>query len=546
MRSPSACAPSELRPTWDRMIDGGRDRQADAETLPSRLENEEAISARGRLRIFFGAAPGVGKTYAMLAEAHRLRETGCDVVVGVVETHGRIETTRLLEGLDVLPRKRVECDGNFAEELDIDRALERRPAILLVDEFAHANAPGSPHPKRCQDVVELLEAGIDVYTTLDVQHLDSLNGIVSGITGVEVRETLPDRLFDESDEVVFVDLTPDDLLQRFREGKVRFPEQAQRAVDHFFRKGNLLALRELALRRTADRVGTQQRSWRVDHVAAPGGDTRDARDDVRARPGKDPYAARDTRALRGYAGALALSVIATLAAFSMHGVLALSNIVMLLLLAVIGVAVAFGRGPAVVAAFINVLAFDFFFVPPRFTLAVTDAQDLITFVVMLIVGLVVGQLTARLRYQARAASLGEERASRLFEMARELSAALAAGQVTEIGERYVTTMVTGNAVVLTLGEDDVLTVTEGDDKRVGVDVAVARWVVDHSEPAGVGTNALPAAGKLYLPLKASVRTRGVLVVAPIDSRALVTPEQRRLLETCAALIAIAIERVHFV
>lgn len=529
------------------MIDGGRDRQADADTLPSRLENEDAGAARGRLRIFFGAAPGVGKTDAMLVEAHRLRETGCDVVVGVVETHGRIETMRLLEGLDVLPRKRVECDGNVAEELDIDRAIARRPAILLVDEFAHANAPGSRHPKRCQDVVELLEAGIDVYTTLDVQHLDSLNGIVSGITGVEVRETLPDRLFDESDEVVFVDLTPDDLLQRFSEGKIRFPEQAQRAVDHFFRKGNLLALRELALRRTADRVGTQRRTSRIDHVAgAPVGDTRDARDDVRARPAKDPYVARDTRAFRGYAGALALSVIATLAAFSMHGVLALSNIVMLLLLAVVGAAVAFGRGPAVVAAFINVLAFDFFFVPPRFTLAVSDAQDLFTFAVMLIVGLVVGQLTARLRYQARMASLGEERASRLFEMARELSAALAAGQVTEIGERYVTTMVPGKATVLTLGEDDALTVTEGDDKRVGVDAAVARWVVDHAEPAGAGTNVLPATGRLYLPLKASVRTRGVLVVAPIDSGALVTPEQRRLLETCAALIAIAVERVHFV
>src|SRR6185437_9410320 len=221
-------------------------------------------------------------------------------------------------------------------------------------------------------------------------------------------------------------------------------------------------------------------------------------------------------------------------------------IVMLFMLAVVGVALLFGRGPAVIAAFVNVLAFDFFFVPPQFTFAVSDAQYIFTFAVMLIVGLVVGQLTARLRYQARIASLGEERARRLFEMARDLSAALAPEQVSEIGERYVTAMMPGNAAVLTLGEDEALRATEAADKRIDVDMAVARWVVDHAEPAGAGTDTLPATTKLYLPLKAPVRTRGALVVAPADAAQLMIPEQRRLLETCAALIAIAIERVHFV
>ena len=529
------------------MIDGRDDDRRDACAVLSRVEKEGTRAARGRVRIFFGAAPGVGKTDAMLAEAQRLRQSGCDVVVGIVETHGRSDTMRLAEGLDVLPRTRVEYEGRIRDEFDLDRALARRPTVLLVDEFAHANAVGSRHRKRWQDVAELLDAGIDVYTTLDVQHLDSVNGIVAGITGVKLRETLPDRLFDESDEVVLVDRTPDDLLQRFKEGKVCFPEQSQSAVEKFFRKGNLLALRELALRRTADRADTQLRTYRIEHVAgAPAPKTRDARADAAAPRTSHGHAPRGGPDIRGYAGAIALCMVATVGAFPLHGFFALSNIVMLFLLAVVGVAVLFGRGPAVLAAFANVLAFDFFFVPPRFTLAIADAQDLFTFVVMLIVGLVVGQLTARLRYQARVASLGEERARRLFAMARDLSAALAREQVTEVGERNVIAMMPGDAHVLTLAADETLRVPGTDDNRADADMAIARWVVDHSEPAGAGTDTLPAAGRLYLPLKAPVRTRGVLVVAPTDPDTLMVPEQRRLLDTCAALIAIAIERVHFV
>lgn len=261
-------------------------------------------------------------------------------------------------------------------------------------------------------------------------------------------------------------------------------------------------------------------------------------------PGADRFLSRV--AIRGYVGGFALCAVATLAALLLDRWLERSNVVMLFMLDVVGVALLFGRAPAALAAFVNVLAFDYFFVPPEFTFAVSDAQYVFTFAVMLIVGLVVGQLTARLRYQARVASLGQERARRVFEMARDLSAALTREQVSRIGERYVTAMMPGHATLLTVGEDKVLGVTQSDARPIEADMAVARWVVDHAEPAGAGTGTLAAPGKLYLPLKAPVRTRGALVVAPADASQLMIPEQRRLLETCAALIAIAVERVHFV
>lgn len=250
--------------------------------------------------------------------------------------------------------------------------------------------------------------------------------------------------------------------------------------------------------------------------------------------------------VRGYLGALALCALATLAAWPLDGRLERSNMVLLFMLDVVGVALLFGRAPAALAALVNVLAFDYFFVPPRLTFVVSDVQYVVTFAVMMIVGLVVGQLTARLRYQARVASLGQERARRVFEMARDLSAALTREQVSEIGRRYVIAMMPGEAVVLTLGEDKALLAAENPTRAIGVDMVVAGWVVDHGEPAGAGTDTFRATGKLYLPLKAPVRTRGALVVAPADARQLTIPEQRRLLETSAALIAIAVERVHFV
>jgi two-component system sensor histidine kinase KdpD len=234
----------------------------DPDQLLARVQEEEAKAARGKLKIFFGASAGVGKTYAMLLAAHQQKELGTDVLIGVVETHGRKETEALLAGLERLPQLEIPYRGKVLREFDLDGALARRPALILMDELAHSNVAGSRHPKRWQDVHELLAAGIDVYSTVNVQHLETLNDVVSGIAGIRVWETVPDRVFDDADEVVLVDLPPDELLQRLKEGKVYLPQQAERAIRNFFRKGNLIALRELALRRTADRVDDEMLAYR--------------------------------------------------------------------------------------------------------------------------------------------------------------------------------------------------------------------------------------------------------------------------------------------
>ena len=210
-------------------------RRPDPEALLAQVREEERRAARGRLKIFFGSAPGVGKTYAMLEAARARQREGVDVLVGVVETHGRPETAALLDGLPAMPRRAVEYRGIRLQEFDLDAALARRPGLLLVDELAHTNAPGSRHAKRWQDVEDLLAAGISVYSTLNVQHLESLNDVVAQITGVTVRETLPDSVFDQADELELADLSADDLLARLREGKVYLPEEVAHAVERFFR-----------------------------------------------------------------------------------------------------------------------------------------------------------------------------------------------------------------------------------------------------------------------------------------------------------------------
>src|ERR1700732_4352087 len=230
------------------------DHRPSPDALLEAVQREERL---GKLRIFVGAAPGVGKTYEMLQQARARKKDGYDVVVGIVETHGRKETEALLEGLEIIPRRRAEYRGQWLEEMDLDALIARRPQIALVDELAHTNAPGSRHPKRYLDVEELLSRGISVYSTVNIQHIESLNDVVAQITHVRVRETVPDSIFDRADAIELVDLTPDDLIQRLKEGKVYVPQQAERALAHFFLPTNLPALRELALRRTAERVDEQ-------------------------------------------------------------------------------------------------------------------------------------------------------------------------------------------------------------------------------------------------------------------------------------------------
>ena len=648
----------------------------DPDALIARAHAAAQRAARGRLEIFFGASAGVGKTYAMLKAAQRLREQRIDVVVGLVETHGRAETNEQLEGLEILPRRSVAAPGRNRTEFDLDAALARRPTVILVDELAHSNAPGSRHPKRWQDIEELLDAGIDVVTTVNVQHLESLNDVVGGITGIRVNETVPDPVFDQADEVVLVDLPTDDLLRRLAEGKVYLPEQAAAAVKNFFRKGNLMALRELALRRTADRVDDDVRSYRREHMGVesqrlwqptdallvcigegPGSDRlvraasrRASRSTApwhvlyvqtpalarldeglrtgvlqalelaetlgavsatlsrpeaaaaavayarehglgtlvcgRPRPqatwrrwlqpsftqrianlapnldlmliatvahGRPVAPARRTPATRrsprwrAYALAAASSVVLALAATPLLHRLDLANIAMIFLLGVVLVAVRLGRGPALATALLNVIAFDFFFVAPRFSFAVTDGQYLITFGVMMFVGLVVGQLTASLHFQARVAGDREDRSRQLYELARDLGKALTSEQIVAIGDRAIEAAFDAKALLLLPDAHDRLAVASG---GVGadpvLDMALAQWAFDHHESAGIGTDTLPASRLLCVPLVAPMRTRGVVLLEPARPRELAVPDQRQLLETFVALIAAAVERAHFV
>ena len=646
----------------------------DPDALLAQVQQQERRAARGRLRIYFGASAGVGKTYSMLSAGRKLQAEGRDVLVGVVETHGRSETAALLDGLPLLPPKAIEYRGRTITEFDIDAALARRPALILVDELAHSNAAGSRHPKRWQDVDELLDAGIDVFTTVNVQHLESLNDVVGGITGIRVSETLPDTVFDDADEVVLVDIPADELLARLKVGKVYQAPQAERASRNFFRKGNLIALRELALRRTADRIGDDVQAYRVEKSIGavwksgstllacigprPGGEhvirstaqlaaqlnaewhavyvetprlqrlpprqreqilkTLKLAQDLGATtavlsgsdiartiadyavannfskvvlgrahaawPWLSPHHKRlsmlapalDLIQIGGearagsngsvsgatladslqrnlkqprYLWATAASLATALIATPLLPYLDLANIVMLFLLTVVLVAVQFGRGPAVLSTFVSVAAFDFFFVPPRFSFAVSDLQYTVTFIVMLAVGLITAHLTADLRYQARVAAYRESRSRALYQFARELSGTLQTEQIFDTTCDFIGRTFHARATLLLPDADGRLQPTAPNGPTpadITLDIGIAQWAFDHAEPAGIGTDTLPGSSLFYLPVVAPMRTRGVLAIEPESPHWILIPEQRQQLDTFATLAAIALERVHYI
>jgi two-component system sensor histidine kinase KdpD len=639
-------------------------RRPDPDALLAQIRADEARAHRGRLKIFFGASPGVGKTFAMLEAARLRRAEGLEAVVGLVETHGRAETARMLEGMEVIPRRPHEYRGAVLEDFDLDAALARKPALLLLDELAHTNAAGCRHAKRWQDVQELLHAGIDVWTTLNVQHLESLNDVVAQITGITVRETVPDRLFDQADEVELVDVSPEVLEQRLRDGKVYVPDQARAALDRFFRKGNLIALRELALRRTAERVEAQMRGYmrsegihetwpaserllvcvgpnpatariiraarrmatglRADFVAAyvevpaarglsqadrdavvqnmrladqlgaqtvtlsghsvseellayaaahnvtkilvgkpthsrwrdqlRGGSLLDAlvrgsgaidvyvitgeADDGRPRPARAP--AQRSRPAE-YARAALVIFGATVINWLGRGHLAVIDQAMVYLLAVVIVGSRFRQGPALAASLLSIALFDVFSVPPYFTFAVTDTRYVLTFGVMLVIALVMGRLTSRVRGQAEAAREREERTGALYAMTRELAAARNEPALREIIGRHVGNTFGGDALVLLADELGRLVAPAGDELD-GKELGAAQWTHDHNEMAGLGTATLPAVAGLYVPLAASGRTIGVLRLRPADPAQFRHPVRRQLLETFAGQAAVALER----
>jgi two-component system sensor histidine kinase KdpD len=647
----------------------------DPDALVARLRQEREQARRGKLRIYFGSNAGVGKTYSMLAAAQRERHAGHEVLVGLVETHGRKETAQQLHGLEQLPLRELPHQGRMLREFDLDAALARHPRVLLLDELAHSNVPGSRHPKRWQDVQELLDAGIDVWTTLNVQHLESLNDVVGGIVGIKVHETVPDQVFDDADEVIVVDISPDELLRRLKDGKVYMLEQAERASRNFFRRGNLLALRELALRRTADRVDEDMRDyrrersigtvwparerllvavgghvgddalvrqvarmarrldadWMVVYVDAPqrqhrprsvqaavlrtlalaarlgaetatlpGADvaealvafarernasrlvlaqpprpawspwrwwTRSLPDRIThlhpdidvlvlsggssaARAGAPPEALaaapprRGPLPWKGYTGVTLACLAATLLAEQLLRVFDPANVVMLFLLIVVLSSLRWGRGPGAWAALLSVLCFDYFFVPPRGSFHVNDTQYLFTFVLMLGVALVCGQLMARLRHEARVAAERERRAGALARLARDLSGALTQEQVVEIALSTVSGVFDAQAGLLLPDADERLRPAEG--SACAMDDSIARWAMDHGQQAGQGTDTLPAAPARYVPLAAPVRMRGVLVLQLRAPQRLEVPEEQRLLEACASQVALALERQHYV
>ncbi len=649
------------------------DDRRDPDKLLANVQREEARARRGRLRIFIGASAGVGKTFSMLESARTARVGGRDVVVGYVEPHGRVETERLLEGLERLPFLEVRYRGLTRREFDLDAALRRAPAVLLVDELAHSNlSEGEPRPrhaKRWQDIEELLDAGINVWTTVNIQHLESLNDVVAGITGVRQQETIPDRIFDEADEVELIDLPPDDLLARLKAGKVYVADQVATATERFFRKPNLLALRELALRRTADRVDAaaqeyagQERTsrpwlardrfliavapddqaeqlvrvgkrfadaldaeWVVVSVETPqllklserernrrievlrlaeslGAETVTLdgpsaivslieyarlrnitrivvgeakrtgwrawlrrstatelvhhgrgfdvsviarREGPASRRRELPTSGPSDAHWERYWAALLISAVCTGIAALMYPYFELTNLVMVYLLGGTVAALRLGRGPASLVALVNVMAFDFYFVPPRFTFAVSDFQYFVTFAVMLVITLVIASLVANVRAQTRVAGARERRTSSLYAMSRELAANRSFSNLSRLAVKHVAETFAGQAVVLmpdSAGRLQPSTQPLLPGSLEGADLAVAQWVYDHGKPAGLGTDTLPAASAQYLPLTATHHTLGVLAVRPTQKRRLLLPEQRHLLETFAGQIALAIER----
>jgi len=645
------------------------EKRPDPDALLRQVQKEESLKKRGKLKIFFGATAGVGKTYAMLQAAHEQQSEKVDVIVGWVETHKRAETEALLQGMAVLPPRAFEYKGVILKEFDLDGALARRPNLILIDELAHTNAPGSRHEKRWQDVRELLGSGINVYTTLNVQHLESLNDVVGQITGVQVHETVADSIFELADDVEVVDLPPDDLLKRLKEGKVYLPEQAEQAIKHFFTKGNLIALRELALRQIADRVDEQMEVYRHDHaVEQPwpvserimvcvnlkprgprlvragrrmaaglhskwlavyvqtsrhlrlpeterqkviqtlrlaeelGAETVTLSGDnvseeilsyarkrnitkiivgkplrsrwreyvfgsvvgdlVRNSGEIDVYvitgeagksrpmakgAFRRTSNAQAYGKGLIVVSACSVLAWFMFPHFTLANLIMVYLVGVVIVATRYGRGPSILASFVSVAVFDFLFVPPYFSFAVSDMQYLITFGVMLVISLLISGLTGQIRHQAEVARQRAWRTEVLYAMSRELATSRRVKIISAVAARHIREVFDSQVGVLLPDASGHLILQPGEhgkeqfkyDQR---DEGVARWAFEHNQMAGLGTETLPGSEALYLPLVGLRGTVGVLGVRPIEANRLMAPEQLHLLETFAGQIAPVIER----
>ena len=628
----------------------------DARPDPDALLAAAAGEGRARLKVFLGAAPGVGKTYAMLSAARRQRDAGTDVLVGVVETHGRAETAAQLGDLPVLPCRDVPYRGQALREFDVDAALARRPGLMLVDELAHANAPGSRHAKRWEDVQDLLDAGIPVWATLNVQHLESLNEAVARITGVRVSETLPDRVLEGADEIELVDIPPAELQARLREGRIYRPDVAQRALDGFFKGGNLAALREIALRRVAAHVDEDVRDYmRRNAISGPwpaservlalvGGDAgalavvRQAKRladalhapwivvhiersrrptdasaalslaaqlgaEIETRAGPDLVAVvldlagrrnvtqlvmgRGSPSLfrRALGRTLAAQLLVRAPAFALHvvpssgrvarhrmprvpegwpawgGTAALVAAItgggtllgsrvpseamgMIYLAAVVGAASAFGLRVALFAAAAGFLAWDFFFIPPLYSVTIGNARDGIALVVFMLVAALTGSLASRVRVEARAGQARIEGLRRIGAFSRSLGGPTTEPDLLAEVARQAAGAA-GRAVVLTgVGTDLAVRAAEPPSDAATVlddrSWAAARWCSDRQEETGRGTATLPSAEWRFLPMRT---VRGLLGVLGVLMEGRPDPTAAQTLATLADQAAVALERV---
>lgn len=640
------------------------DRAAQADALLGALQRERG----GQLKVFLGAAPGVGKTYAMLNAARDLHRQGVDVVVGLVETHGRAETQALIQGLEVLPRRRVDYRGRTLEEMDLDALIARKPKVALVDELAHLNAPGGRHERRYQDIEELLDAGIDVYTTVNIQHLESLNDLVRQLTGVRVRETVPDAFLDRARDLVLIDLPPRELIERLQQGKVYLPEQAASALQSYFSPSNLTALRELAVQQVADRVDAdlrehraaqgsgpvpirrrvlvaidgfdnseylvraarklaerRQAPWTVAFVDTGGGDVARQRTveqcfalarrlggDVATLRGTSvvgeliawasqhavstiviartrerrlarmfnrtltqqllqrgahfeltiintPYArAKARREIERPSGAplvpelvfaaVAVMVSVVVAALA-ERFLSLEEMSLVFIPAVLFVAV---RARMAVAAFAAVgcfLAYNFFFIEPRFTFDIAAGQGVVTVAVFLVVALICGRLANRLRSQVVMLRAANGRTEALQALGQRLATAADEGQVHRAATRMLRAALAADVVVLSIGDGRALAPVAAEPEDAALDVlaaAAADWCHQHLQPAGRFTDTLNGAAWWCLPLAQGERALGVVAIRPAAAVAQLAPELESLAQAMVQDLAQALARTRLV
>ncbi|MBS1969497.1 MAG: sensor histidine kinase KdpD [Bdellovibrionales bacterium] len=643
--------PDSQRPNPDELLD---------------IVKSENVKATAQLRIFFGMSAGVGKTYAMLEAAHEAKEDGVDVVIGVVETHGRRETAELLEGLELIPRKKINYRGTELQEMDLDAILKRRPKLVIVDELAHTNAPGTLHPKRYQDVLQLLEEGIDVYTAVNVQHIESRKDSVEKITGISIRETVPDSIIERANHIELIDITPAGLLKRLREGKVYLEERAERAAQNFFKEAPLSALREIALRLTAEKVDYDLQDYSKLHGSEGPWNTNER---LMVAVSHSPYSERLIRATRRYAFNLEapwmaihvdtgealnnadqaqlsknLSLARELGAevvtvpdidvtealqrvakqrnvtqliigrptqrflrdhfeggtvldrlvrqtgeFDVHvirqetppeterrwmpefsnlsawiqywyvfwmmvgvtifanftsGFLGFRSIGFIYLLAILGLSLIFSLGPVLFAAALSSLLWNFFFIPPKYTFAISSVEDILLCVSYFFVAVTTGYLTYRIRKHERIFQEREERTQFLYQITKDIAAGGGKEVYLSKVAEQLSGILKGNCGFILKGTTEKLDFNVISSEYMQLsekEQAVALWAFENEKAAGWSTDNLPSSRNFYLPMKTFEGSVGLIVFKPKRIKRLGI-DHENLLFTVGNQVAIALER----